>query len=112
MLQADQNMVDASVQMPKLSMGSNGNHHHRTLNAGSNPHSALRTKENNCQQGLTPGYLNDQLKGNKRNTFYANASSNNLQKINSKTHALTNRNLSFHSTNSTRLGTQPVLGNN
>lgn len=105
-------MVDASVQMPKLSMGSNGNHH-RTLNAGSNPHSALRTKENNCQQGVTAGYLNDQLKGNKRNTFYANSSSSNqLHKINSKTHALTNRNLSFHSTNSTRLGTQPTLGNN
>ena len=107
-------MSEANAQMPKLSVGSTGNVHHRTINTGtgSNPHSALRTKENNCQQGVTAGYLNDQLKGNKRNTFYqSSSSSNQLHKIGSKAHAMTNRNLSFHSTNSTRLVSQQSVGN-
>ena len=109
----DQPMMESSGVMPKLSIGSSGNHH-RTLNAGSNsnPHSALRTKENNnCQPGGTISH-NDQLKGNKRNTtFYQSSnSSNQLHKIVTKTHAHTNRNLSFNSTNSTRLISHQQLG--
>ena len=46
-------LVDSTNQVNKLSLGTTGSHHHRTINAGpsSNPHSALRTKENNCQLG-------------------------------------------------------------
>lgn len=92
--------------MQKVSIGSSSNHYSRTINVGSNsnPHSALRTKENNVAGAHGPTGNYDQLKSSKRNTFYASSNSSAaLQKVGGKASALTNRNLSFNSTNSTRL---------
>ena len=100
--------------MQKVSIGSSSNHYSRTINVGSNsnPHSALRTKENNVAGAIgTTGNYNDQLKSSKRNTFYASSNSSAaLQKVGGKASALTNRNLSFNSTNSTRLINAQVAG--